>query len=123
MRENIGKMHQPPTTLGLLPDTRSEPLRLYDIIWKDRFVDKIAEKHNVTTDEVEEVLFSGPQVRLSEKGRVKGENLYLAYGQTAAGRYLVVFFVRKRQTAALPITARDMTPSERRYYHEQEDSD
>ncbi|MBI1930141.1 BrnT family toxin [Candidatus Poribacteria bacterium] len=94
-------------------------MRLYDVIWKDKFVEKIAAEHDVTVDEVEEVLFSHPHVRLAEKGRVKGENLYVAYGQTTAGRYLVVFFIRKRRTAALPISARDMTPSEQRYYHEQ----
>ena len=96
-------------------------MHLYEVIWKDRFVDKIAEKHGVTTDEVEEVLFSKPHDRFAEKGRVNGENLYVAYGQTAAGRYLLVFFIRKRQTAALPISARDMTRPERRYYHEKKE--
>jgi uncharacterized DUF497 family protein len=91
-------------------------LYLYEVIWKDRFVNKIAEKHNVTTDEVEEILFSEPHIRLAERGRVKGEDLYVAYGQTMAGRYLVVFFILKGRTAALPITARNMTQSERRYY-------
>lgn len=94
---------------------------LYEIIWKDRFVDKIAEKHGVATDEVEEVLFSEPHVRFAEKGRVKGENLYVAYGQTTSGRHLLVFFILKRETAALPISARDMTEAERRYYHEQKE--
>ena len=94
-------------------------MRLYDIIWKDRFVEKIADKHGVTTDEVEEVLFSQPHIRLAEKGQVKGENVYVAYGQTTPGRYLVVFFIHKHRTAALPISARDMTSSERRYYNEQ----
>ncbi|HID05783.1 MAG TPA: BrnT family toxin [Armatimonadetes bacterium] len=94
-------------------------MRLYEVIWKERFVAKIADKHGVTTDEVEEVLFSKPHVRRAERGRVKGEDLYVAYGQTEAGRYLVVFFIRKRQTAALPISARDMTLSERRYYEGQ----
>ena len=97
-------------------------MQLYEVIWKDRFVDKMAEKHGVAPNEVEEVLFSEPHVRFAEKGRVKDENLYVAYGQTAAGRYLVVFFIRKRQTAALPISARDMTPAERRYYYEQKES-
>ena len=42
-------------------------LHLYEVIWKDRFVDKIAEKHGVVTDEVEEVLFSEPLVRFADK--------------------------------------------------------
>jgi len=97
-------------------------LRLYDVIWKDRFVEKIADKHGVTIDEVEEVLFSKPHVRFVEKGRVKGENLYVAYGRTAAGRHMVVFFIRRHHTAALPISARDMTQAERRYYHGQKEA-
>ena len=42
-------------------------MHLYEVIWKDRFVDKIAEKHGVVTDEVEEVLFSEPLVRFADK--------------------------------------------------------
>ena len=94
-------------------------MRLHHVIWKDQFVDKILSKHGVSTDEVEQVLFLRPYVCRAEKGRIKGEDLYVAYGQTNAGRYLVVFFVRKYATAALPISARDMTLSERRYYERQ----
>lgn len=93
-------------------------MQLYEIIWHDQFVDKIRRKHNVSTDEVEAVLFTQPLVRRAEKGHVKGEDLYVAYGRTEAGRYLVVFFVHKHRVAALPISARDMTPSERRYYEQ-----
>lgn len=82
----------------------------------------MASKHGVTTDEVEQVLFSRPHVRMAERGRVKGEDLYVAYGQAPSGRHLVVFFVRKRRTAALPISARDMTSSERKYYHGQKEA-
>jgi uncharacterized DUF497 family protein len=94
-------------------------LKIYEVIWKERFVEKLADKHDVLTDEVEEILFSSPHVRRAERGRIKGENLYAAYGQTEAGRYLVVFFIRKRHYAALPISARDMTPAERRHYNAQ----
>ena len=94
-------------------------MRLYDVIWNEKFVAKIAEKHAISTDEAEEVLFSRPHVRRLEKGKVRGEHLYVAYGQTAAGRYLVVFFIRKPRSAALPISAREMTGAERRYFHEQ----
>lgn len=94
-------------------------MRIYEIIWKDKFVGKLERKHNVTTDEVEEVIFADPHIRRAERGKIKGENLYVAYGQTEAGRYLVVFFVYKRNKAALPISARDMIVSERRYYEKQ----
>ena len=97
-------------------------MKLYEVIWKERFVEKFADKHAVTIEEVEEVLFSSPHVRKAEKGRVKGEDLYVAYGQTDAGRYLVVFFIRKRRAAALPISARDMTRAEQRYYNAQKEA-
>ena len=94
-------------------------MRLYEVIWKEVFVDKLEHKHRVMPDEVEQVLFSKPFIRRAEKGRVQGEDVYVAYGQTAVGRYLVVFFILKYQTAALPISARDMTQAERRYYAQQ----
>lgn len=94
-------------------------MHLYEVIWKNQFADKIEAEHGVFRDEVEQVLFGNPHVRRLKKGKVKGEDLYVAYGQTKAGRYLVVFFINKRRTAALPISARDMTITERRYYAQQ----
>jgi uncharacterized protein len=94
-------------------------LRLYDVIWKNAVVEKIGAKHDVTTDEVEEVLFTNPHIRFSKKGHVQNEDLYIAYGQTEAGRYLMVFFIRKRRTAALPISACEMSRAEKRYYDAQ----
>ena len=98
-------------------------MRLYDVIWNEKSVSKIEGKHDVSIDEVEEVLFARPHVRRAEKGKVKGQHLYVAYGQTAAGRYLVVFFLRKPQSAGLPVSAREMTHAERRYFHEQKEAD
>ncbi len=94
-------------------------MRIYEVIWKDKFVDKIERKHNINTEEVEQIIFTNPHIRRAEKGKIKGEDLYVAYGQTEDGRYLVVFFVYKRNMAALPISARDMTMAERRYYEKQ----
>jgi uncharacterized protein len=94
-------------------------MRIEEIIWIERFVEKIEVKHHVTTDEVEEVLRNAPFVRRQQKGHIKGEDLYAAYGQADAGRYLMVFFIHKPNSAALPISARDMTESERKYYEQQ----
>ena len=94
-------------------------MQLYEILWKEQFIEKLAVKHGVSTDEVEQVLLCKPHIRKAKKGRIKGEDLYVAYGQTDGGRYLVIFFIRKNQTSALPISARDMTDSERRYYERQ----
>ena len=51
-----------------------------------------------------------------EGGNVKGEDLFVSFGRTNAGRYLSVLFVRKRNKGALVISARDMTKSERKRY-------
>ena len=98
-------------------------MELHEIIWKDRFIDKIETKHRVHTEEVEQVLFGKSHFRRARKGHVKGEDLYAAYGRTASGRHLIVFFIRKEHVAALPISARDMTDSERDYYERQAEAD
>ena len=97
-------------------------MRIHEILWKDAFVEKLAAKHGVDQGEVEDVLFSAPHIRLAAKGHIKDENLYAAYGQTTKGRYLIVFFVHKRRRVALPISARDMSTSERSYYHDQKEA-
>jgi uncharacterized DUF497 family protein len=86
------------------------------IIWKDQFVEKIEQKHRVSVLEAEQVLSANPHIRRVSKGTVKDENVYAAYGQTEAGRYLVVFYIRKVSGALLPISARDMDAAERKYY-------
>ena len=89
------------------------------IIWKAQFVEKLAVKHGVAVKEAEEVLCSKPHIRKVSRGYVKGEHVYAAYGQSAAGRYLAVFYIRKLTGALLPISARDMDGTERRYYEKQ----
>jgi len=42
--------------------------------------------------------------------------MYAAFGQTDEGRYLIVFFIYKRDGRALIISARDMDDSEKRLY-------
>jgi uncharacterized DUF497 family protein len=91
-------------------------LKLSGIIWLEEIVDKIAVKHHVAQEEVREVLSSSSHFRFVEKGHRRGENVYSALGQTSAGRYLVVFFVRKMTHQALIVSARDMTSAERRRY-------
>jgi uncharacterized DUF497 family protein len=87
-----------------------------DIIWLTQFVDKIESKHDVSTEEVEQVLNNRPRVQRIERGVVEGEDLYRATGQTEAGRFLVVFFVYKGRGRALVISARDVSRRERKNY-------
>ncbi len=89
---------------------------IYEIIWKQKFAEKISAKHGVSIEETEAVLGSRPVVRKVSRGHIKGENVYAAYGQSNSGRYLIVFFINKKGNRALPISARDMDDAERRYY-------
>jgi uncharacterized DUF497 family protein len=91
-------------------------LRITDIIWKDCFIAKLAEKHAVSVTEAEEALLSKPVVRRMAKGRVHGEDIYAALTQIRSGRYLIVFFINKKHGMVLPISARDMDRAERKYY-------
>lgn len=91
-------------------------MRITGVVWLRQVIDKLLWKHNVTTDEVEQVFDQSPRYRYIETGDVKGEDLYAAMGRAAAGRYLTVYFVHKRTGEALIVSARDMTKKERRAY-------
>ena len=91
-------------------------MKLSGIIWLEEIAEKIQRKHHVSQNEVREILKGSSHFRFVEKGHRRGENVYSALGQTIGGRYLIVFFVRKRTAQALPISARDMTRAERRRY-------
>ena len=87
-----------------------------DIIWLPHVIDKLAWKHSVFPEEVDQVIFSKVHFRWIQKGHISGEDVYAAYGQTEAGRYLVVFFVYKTTREALILSSRDMDSKERRLY-------
>lgn len=91
-------------------------MRIEGVVWLRDVVDKLISKHNVETHEVEEVLNSRPKIRFVEKGDREGEDVYLALGQTDAGRYLAVLFIYKQTQEALILSARDMAAKERRQY-------
>lgn len=93
-------------------------MRIQGIIWLDEVVEKLATKHNVRQNEVVEVFLNQPYFRFVEKGHRFGENVYAALGQTKNGRYLIIFFIHKKDGRAIILSARDMTPSERRRYEQ-----
>ena len=82
----------------------------------DAVIEKLAVKHRVEPDEVEEVLRNKPKFRFVEKGDRKGEDVYFALGRTDAGRYLAVLFINKPFAQALVLSARDMADKERKLY-------
>jgi uncharacterized DUF497 family protein len=91
-------------------------MRITNIIWLTQFVEKIEQKHRVSTDEVEQIFANSSRVRLFQRGDVSGENLYRVVGQTDDGRYLAVFFIYKGANSALVISARDARSGERKSY-------
>jgi len=72
----------------------------------------------VSQNEVWEVLTNRPHLLFVEKGHRSGENVYAALGQTKSGRYIIVFFVHKKDGRAIILSARNMTPAERKKYEE-----
>jgi uncharacterized DUF497 family protein len=93
-------------------------LKIKGIIWLDEIIEKLATKHNVGQNEVLEVFLNQPYFRFVEKGHRLGENVYAALGRTKSGRYLMVFFIYKKDGRAIILSARDMTSSERRRYEQ-----
>ncbi len=91
-------------------------MRITGFIWLEQFVEKMARKHNVDPEEVEEVFASPPRYRFVEKGHIPGENMYAAMGQTEAGRYFITFFIHKEDGRALILSARNMDDAEKKLY-------
>ena len=89
-------------------------MKIAGFIWLDKIIEKLEQKHHVQQYEVREVFANSPQFHLVEKGHRRGEDVYAALGQTAAGRYLIVFFIYKKDKRAFVLSARDMTRTERR---------
>ena len=94
-------------------------MKIVGFIWLERVVEKIQVKHNVSPEEVEEVLLNKihrAKIMKMKKGHFRGEDVYRALGQTEAGRYLAVFFIHKLSDEALILSARNMDRKERRSY-------
>jgi uncharacterized DUF497 family protein len=89
-------------------------MRIDGFVWKPAIVEKLWSKHHVDQDEAEEVFFNRPRFWFVERGNRVGEDVYAVTGQTEAGRYLIVFFIRKADKTALILSARDMDSKERK---------
>jgi hypothetical protein len=87
-------------------------LRIESLEIDDYILDKIESKHGITFEEVEEAC-------LSEKRHIRRskEGLYKLFGQTAAGRYILVVLVNLGRGCWKIVTAREMTDRERRLYN------
>jgi uncharacterized DUF497 family protein len=71
-------------------------VKVEGLVWLEPIVEKLWRKHRVEPFEVEQLFANTPCFRFIEKGHRQGENLYAAMGQTDAGRYMIAFFVLKK---------------------------
>ena len=91
-------------------------MKIEKFIWLHDIIDKLTFKHNVDTNEVEEVFDNRPKIRFVQKGDREEEDVYIALGRSEAGRYLAVIFIHKKNNNALIVSARDMAKKERKQY-------
>jgi uncharacterized DUF497 family protein len=86
--------------------------------WDEANLAKNWEKHRVTPWECEQVFFNLPLVIADDLAHSTMEPRYYVLGQTDAGRRLFMVFTIRRRRIRI-ISARDMSPKERRTYHDQ----
>ena len=87
-------------------------MRITRLEWDDKNLEHIIGKHSISPSEIEDVCF-GPHYACSAKYKRKA-----IYGQASSGRYLLVILERLYKDVYKPITARNMTLSERRKYND-----
>ena len=85
-------------------------LRIERFQWDEQNEEHLLKQHGVTPEEAEEVFYTDPYFR---RGR---EGSRYVYGQTEAGRYLFVVYLDFEGGTVRIISARDMTPREKRLY-------
>ena len=83
-------------------------MKINRVIILRNFIEKIERKHQITANEIRQVFNNYPRFRKLEKCHIINEDVYGAYGQTDAGRYISIFFVYKVNQDALTISARNM---------------
>lgn len=79
----------------------------YRFWWDEENIEHIA-NHGVEPMEAETVVEYATLIRKAGRGK------YVAYGQTNSDRYLMVVYAPKENRRLRVITARDMTPTEKR---------
>ena len=72
-------------------------------------------KHGVHGWECEQVFFNRPLVILDDPKHSVTEERYAAFGQTDAGRNLIIVYTMRREQIRV-ISARDMDKKERQFY-------
>lgn len=88
--------------------------------WDQWNIKKNWQKHKVNTVECEEVFLNEPLIITGiDKSKILyREDRYTAYGITNAGKFLFIILTIRENKIRI-ISARDMSRSERRFYHEE----
>jgi hypothetical protein len=88
--------------------------------WDKGNKEKNKTKHNVETDESEEIFFNDP-VFTYDKTHSQGEERFLAYSITDKGRLLIMSFTIRgeKNDKIRVISSRDQHKKERKYYKKQ----
>ncbi|GAB4155494.1 MAG: hypothetical protein Fur0021_22930 [Candidatus Promineifilaceae bacterium] len=60
-------------------------MKINGFIWLEDIVEKLAAKHQVAPEEVEQIFSNYPGIRRMKKGHFRGEDVYRALGQTDGG--------------------------------------
>jgi uncharacterized protein len=81
-----------------------------EIRWTDKSEDHIA-AHNITPDEVEQLIYTRPRLVLKGAGGTE-----YVFGTTDAGRYLLVVLAESIDGRGYVVTAREMTDAERQAF-------
>ncbi len=92
-----------------------DPSQSKEFEWNDGNADKNWIRHRVSWQECEQVFFNRPLVVGDDEEHSLSEDRYYAFGQTDAGRRLFVVYTVRGERIRV-ISARDMTPRERRMY-------
>lgn len=95
-------------------------MKIRELYWRPDRVGYIA-RHGVMVAEVEEAVFEDRRGRIYRIGPAKRnpeQTVYEHYGKTRGGRYLLVVLIYIGGGVAMPVTARDMEPGERRSRYE-----
>jgi uncharacterized DUF497 family protein len=83
--------------------------------WDDGNADKNWLRHRVSQSECEQIFFNQPLVTAEDDLHSYDESRHYALGQTDAGRLLFLVYTLRNERVRV-ISARDMTPRERKEY-------
>jgi uncharacterized DUF497 family protein len=84
-----------------------------EFVWSQDRIEHVG-RHSIEPDEFEQVCFGNALVL---RAKSEGKNpVYYVLGETAAGRHLFCVVIRFPDGKGYPVTAREMTPSEKERY-------